>query len=156
MSAHVLRIGPQKRTKADEVREIRRAAIVLRRGMRPTEFRNVETALDRNNVMKLPIVVGDNRSVVPDALCGLIVTGADSVAHPVERARLAAIIREAVRREVPVLAISDAAPVALAACSLDRGEENHAGILIDGAVTVLADPRQIDRAIDTIAHSPAH
>lgn len=149
--ARDLRVAPGKRSKADIVRNAKRAAIVLRRGMRQPEFRRVEQRLDRNNLTSLPIVVGTKHATIPETLCGLIVTGSSAVSHPDERACLSTIIRDAVEREVPVLAMSDAAPLALAATGFGCDGQNASAVLIDGSVTLLSNRREVDRAIDTMA-----
>ncbi len=151
--ARALRIAPGKRSKADIVRSAKRAAIVLRRGMRQLEFRRVEQRLDRNNLTSLPIVVGARSAIIPETLCGLIVTGSSAVSHPEERANLATIIRDAVDRDVPVLAMSDSAPLALAAAGLPTDSPQGSAVLIDGSVTMLSSRREIDSAIDTMAGS---
>ena len=155
--ARSLRVGPSKRSRNDVTRETKRAAVVLRPGMRQSEFRRVDLRLDRNHLAKLPIFVGANarRVSVPDApLCGLVVTGSDGVAHRAECAGLAEIVRDALDRKVPILALSDAAPIALAAAGCEPPTAPHQAIFIGDGVEGLSARADIDRAIDMMAALP--
>ena len=152
--ARTMRIAPTKRTRTDANREAKRAAVVLRRGMRQTEFRRLEMSMDRNNMSTLPIVVGNKKADVPETVCGLIVTGSSAVAHPDERLCLAEIVRTAIDRQLPVLAMSDAAPLVLGVSGLDQVDDRHSAVLISGEVRLLKSRRDIDQAIDMMAASP--
>lgn len=155
--ARSLRVGPSKRTRGALLKDSKRAAVVLRPGMRQSEFRRVEVRMSRNHLSSLPIIIGANakHAGVPDApLCGLIVTGSDAVTHPTERAGLFEIVRDAMERDVPVLAISDAAPLALSAAACEPPRAPFQAVLIRDEVHGLAARADIDRAIDMMAAAP--
>jgi hypothetical protein len=155
--ARSLSIGPKKRSKADISRCAKRAAVVLRRGMRQADFRRIEMRLDRNELASLPIIVGPGgrAGLVPDTpLCGLIITGSDGVVHADERRSLEDIVRNAADRDVPILAMSDAAPLALAAAGREPIEGNPGAVLIGRSVSVLSSRSDIDKAIDRMAAAP--
>ncbi|NJO32592.1 MAG: hypothetical protein HC869_05100 [Rhodospirillales bacterium] len=112
--------------------------------------------MNRNHLASLPIIVGANakEAGVPDApLCGVILTGTDAVVHPAERASLAEIVRDAINREVPILAISDSAPLAVAAAGWEPLGGSHRAVLIKDKVSRLNARADIDRAIDIMAAS---
>lgn len=155
--ARALRVGPTKRTRADIARDAKRAAVVLRPGMRQSEFRRVELRMDRNDLTSLPIIVGarDKRCEIPDTpLCGLIVTGSNTVLHPGERKSLVEIVRDAAERGMPILAMSDSAPLVLAASGHEPPSEPHKAVLVSANVVALKSKRDVDHAIDMMALSP--
>jgi hypothetical protein len=152
--AQSLSVGRTKKSRVDAGAEIKRAAIVLRRGMRQNEFRRIEMRMTHNSLSSLPIVIGNRRSEVPETVCGLIVTGSSAIAHAEERSCLAEIIREALGRQLPVLAISDATPIVLGEAGYEQPDGEHAAVLVGEGVQVLKSRRDIDQAIDMMAASP--
>jgi hypothetical protein len=155
--ARAIRIAPtKKKRQADIDRDAKRVGVVLRKGMRQTEFRRIDMRMSQHDLATAPIVIGGKNSALTDtALCGLIVTGSDAICHPAEVEQLAGLIRAARERTVVVVALSNAAPIALAAMGLQPTEGNF-GVLIDGATaTALTTQRDADRAIDLLARSPA-
>lgn len=155
--ARSLSIGATKRPGGETAGYGKRAAVVLRRGMRQAEFHSVEARLNRNHLSSLAVLVGTNGkgASVPDApLCGLIVTGSDSATHAVERAVLIEVVRDALGRELPVLAISDAVPLALSAAGMEPPSSPHQAVLIGDEVRALQAHVDIERAIDSMATAP--
>jgi len=135
----------------------KRAAVVLRRGMKPLEFRQVEAQLDALQLTCLPVLPGQRKANIADTpVCGLIVTGGDMEPSPMERQMIEAVVLDMLDRKAPVLAMSDAASMVLEAAGLDAAAGEACAVLVhDGGVRVLSTPRQVDDAIKLIAKAPA-
>lgn len=154
--AQSLSVSATKRTRSDAAQEGKRAAVVLRAGMRQAEFRRIEARMMSHQLASLPIIVGGNAraGAVPEALlCGVIVTGSEGLTRADERAGVVEIVREALKRKAPVLALSDAVELAMEAAGKAAPTDAHLGVLIDGDVRLLATRADIDRAIDAMAAS---
>ena len=99
------------RRKDSLMSETKRVAVVLRRGMKQTEFRNVEEQLDMHNLTCLPVLAGQRRMTVSDTpVCGFIVTGGDMDPSHAERDLIMGTVRETLDRDIPVVAMSEAVP----------------------------------------------
>lgn len=155
--ASALRIAPAKRAGAAQETEKKYVAIVLRPGMRQSEFRRIERRLARHKLASLPVLVGaSGRKNPPNApICGMIVVGSHAPVRPHEQSDLAAAVRDASERAAPILALSDAAPLALNALGEPEPEKPLTAVLITDGVKTLAAQSDIDRAVDLIAASPA-
>lgn len=129
--------------------------LVLRPGMKQREFRRVEQRLDRNRLASLPVIVGASakRSTLNTPICGLVVVGSDAALRAEDQHGLESIVRDAIERQAPVLALSDAVPIALSALGEPLLERDCAGVLINKRVERLA-YADIDRAIDRIGAGP--
>jgi len=133
----------------------KRAAIVLRRGMKQTEFRHVEAQLAKHMLTSLPVLVAQKRGAVADTpVCGLIVTGGDMAPTQAEHDMILDAVRVVRERDLPVLALSDAAALACEALNIDLQEGGALALLIDGDVRPLTTQREIDDAIKLIARAP--
>lgn len=155
--ARAIRIAPTKQRQQDIARMAKRIAVVLRPGMKQDEFRCIDLRLTRNKLITLAVLTGNKAARPPDTpLCGLIITGSDAVTHPAQRRRLEQLVNDARQRDLPVLALSDSAMLALGASGFETEDEtDHRAVLIDDGVTWLHSRRDVDRAIDALARSPA-
>ena len=137
--------------------EIKRAAVVLRRGMKQTEFRHIEGQLDLYNLTCLPVLAGQRRMTISDTqVCGLIVTGGDMDPSHAERDLIMSAVAETLERGVPVMALSDAVPLVLEAAGVEGAVADGCAVLLqDGGVRVLEKDRQIDDAIKQMSKAPA-
>jgi hypothetical protein len=137
--------------------EIKRAAVVLRRGMKQTEFRHVEEQLDLYNLTCLPVLAGQRRMTVSDTpVCGFIVTGGDMDPSHAERDLIMTSVRETMDRGVPVLAMSEAVPLVLEAAGVEGAvAEGCAVLLQDAGVRVLEKGAAINDAIKLMAKGAA-
>lgn len=135
----------------------KRIGIVLRRGMLQREYRQVEARLDARNVTRHAIMFGHKKTAPTEgaALCGLIITGGDMTPTADERALIVEAVQDSIRREAPVLALSDAAAIALEAAGLETPAGQHCAVLIDRrGVHLLLTPKEIDAVIDQMTHVP--
>jgi len=155
-SVAVLTRAPKiPRRKSTEATGIKRAAVVLRRGMRPLEFRQVEDQLEKHGLSSLPVLPGQRKMHVADVpVCGLIVTGADVDVTHAERDMIEEAVRIVMQRGGPVLAFSDAAEMVLEAAGLERPTGEAVAILVHNGVRALASQKAIEDAIKLIAKSP--
>lgn len=137
--------------------EIKRAAVVLRRGMKQTEFRHVEEQLDLYNLTCLPVLAGQRRMTVSDTpVCGFIVTGGDMDPSHAERDLIMSSVRETMDRGIAVLALSEAVPLVLEAAGVEGAVADGCSVLLqDENVRVLEKGSQIEDAIKLMAKSAA-
>jgi hypothetical protein len=123
--------------------------------MRATEYHRIEGHLDQNNLVRVPIViVRGKKSAIPDLpLRGLIITGSDKAAHPEVSANLRQVVHEAVDRDIPILALTDSAAEAAGALGRTLEEGDHAGVLMQDGIEVLATRIDVRRAIVRMARA---
>ncbi len=133
----------------------KRLAIVLRRGMKQSEFRHVEAQMDEHSLVSLPVLAAQRRGAsVESPVCGVVITGGDMMPSPQERELILDTVRHARERDVPVLALSDAASLALEAAGIVGGVAQDHSVLIGEEVRVLSSRREIEEAIKQIARLP--
>lgn len=133
----------------------KRLAIVLRRGMKQSEFRHVESQMDAHALVSLPVLAAQRRGAGVEApVCGVVITGGDMMPSPAERELIQETVRHARERDVPVLALSDAASLALEAAGIVGGVAADHAVLIGADVKVLSSRREIEDAIKQIARLP--
>ena len=137
------------RRKDSLMTETKRVAVVLRRGMKQSEFRHVEEQLDLHNLTCLPVLAGQRRMTVSDTpVCGFIVTGGDMDPSHAERDLILATVRETLEREIPVVAMSDAVPLVLEAAGVKGAVAAGRGVLLQkDTVRVLETTRGIGEAV---------
>lgn len=134
----------------------KRAAVVLRRGMRPLEFRQVEEQLEGLRLVSLPVLSGQRRLPLTETpVCGLIVTGSDFEPSPVERAMIEEAVCHVHGAGGPVIALSDAAHLVLETLDLPPLQGDAvAGVLVHGGVQTLANAAQFEGAMKVLAGAP--
>lgn len=134
----------------------KRAAVVLRRGMRPLEFRQVEEQMEALGLISLAVLPSQRKlQITSTPVCGLIVTGSDLDASLIERAMIDEVVHHVRNAGAPVLALSDAAPLVLEALDMAQTEEPAAaGVLIHHRAQPLETCAHIERALKVIAGSP--
>jgi hypothetical protein len=137
--------------------ETKRVAVVLRRGMKQSEFRHIEEQLDAHNLICLPVLAGQRRMTVTDTpVCGFIVTGGDMDPSHAERDLIAATVRETIDRDIPVVGMSDAVPLVLEAAGVQGAvAPGHSVLLHQEGVRVLESTRDIGDAVKLMAKAPA-
>ena len=145
------------RRKDSLVTETKRVAVVLRRGMKQTEFRNVEEQLDMHNLTCLPVLAGQRRMTVSDTpVCGFIVTGGDMDPSHAERELIMSTVRETLDRDIPVVALSEAVPLVLEAAGVHGAVAKGRGVMLRrDDVRVLETARELADAIKMMAKSAA-
>jgi len=133
----------------------KRLAIVLRRGMKQSEFRHVESQMDMHSLISLPVLAAQRRGAGVEApVCGVVITGGDMMPSPAERELIQDTVRHARERGVAVLALSDAATLALEAAGMVGGVAAGHAVLIADDVRVLSTRREIEDAIKQISKLP--
>jgi hypothetical protein len=133
----------------------KRQAIVLRRGMKQSEFRHDEAQMDVHSLISLPVLAAQRRGPSVDTpVCGVVITGGDMMPSPAEREMIQDTVRNARERGVPVLALSDAATLALEAAGMVGGVAADHAVLIGDEVRVLSSRREIEDAIKQISRLP--
>ncbi len=145
------------RRKDSLMSETKRVAVVLRRGMKQSEFRHVEEQLDMHNLTCLPVLAGQRRMTVSDTpVCGFIVTGGDMDPSHAERDLIMATVRETLEREIPVVAMSEAVPLVLEAAGVHGAvAEGRSVMLQQDNVRVLNSARELADAVKLMAKAPA-
>ena len=144
-----------RRKNAIESPVTKRAAVVLRRGMRPLEFRQVEQQMDALNLVSLPVLPGQRKMHITETpVCGLVVTGSDIDPSPVEREMIEQAVRHVRGNGGPVLAFSDAVGLVLEAAGLPPLKSKAAAVLIHDGAHALTTPAQIENAMKLISKSP--
>lgn len=132
----------------------RRVAVILRRGMRQSEFREIEAHLSANDLVCAPVLAGQRRANGEGPLCGLVVTGGDIEPSAAERDLIATAVKQAIERGAPVLALSEAvAHVVEAAGGLYAGQAPR-GVLVHNGVRLLETSRDLEGAFRLMAKSP--
>lgn len=133
----------------------KRLAIVLRRGMKQSEFRHVEAQMDAHSLISLPVLAAQRRGPGVEApVCGVVITGGDMMPSPAERELIQDTVRHARERGVTVLALSDAATLALEAAGFVGGVAADHAVLIGDEVRVLSTRREIEDAIKQMSRLP--
>ncbi|HRP10763.1 MAG TPA: hypothetical protein PLK37_07010 [Terricaulis sp.] len=133
----------------------KRLAIVLRRGMKQSEFRSIEALMDAHTLVSLPVLASQRRGPsIETPVCGVVITGGDMMPSPQERELIQDTVRHARERSVPVLALSDAATLALEAAGMVGGVAADHAVLIGDEVRVLSTRREIEDAIKQISRLP--
>jgi hypothetical protein len=137
--------------------ETKRVAVVLRRGMKQSEFRYVEEQLDMHNLTCLPVLAGQRRMTVADTpVCGFIITGGDMDPSHAERDLILSTVRETMDREIPVMAMSDAVPLVLEAAGVQGAVAQGSSVLLhQDDVRVIHSSREIGDAVKLMAKSAA-
>lgn len=136
--------------------ETKRVAVVLRRGMKQSEFRHVEEQLDVHNLTCLPVLAGQRRMTVSDTpVCGFIVTGGDMDPTHAERDLIVSAVAETMERGVPVVALSEAVALVLEAAGVHGAVADGRAVLLHDGVRVLESAREIEDAVKLMAKSPA-
>jgi len=145
------------RRKDSLMSETKRVAVVLRRGMKQSEFRHVEEELDLHNLTCLPVLAGQRRMTVSDTpVCGFIVTGGDMDPSHAERDLILSTVRETMDREIPVVAMSDAVPLVLEAAGVRGAVAGGRSVMLhQGGVRVLETHRGIGEAVKLMAKAPS-
>jgi hypothetical protein len=145
------------RRKDSLMTETKRVAVVLRRGMKQSEFRHVEEQLDEFNLTCLPVLAGQRRMTVSDTpVCGFIVTGGDMDPSHAERELIMSTVRETLERDIPVVAMSDAVPLVLEAAGVKGAVAAGRGVLLQrDNVRVLEFTRGIGEAVKLMSKSAA-
>lgn len=145
------------RRKDSLMTETKRVAVVLRRGMKQSEFREVEEQLDMHNLTCLPVLAGQRRMTVADTpVCGFIVTGGDMDPSHAERDLIMATVRETLDREIPVVAMSEAVPLVLEAAGVQGAvAEGRSVTLHRNSVRVLNSSRDLADVVKLMAKAPA-
>lgn len=149
LSSHAMAIAPRKRRRAATDPESKCVAVVLRPGMRQREYRRVERRLEKNRMTTIPVIVGApaKRAGASPPICGVIIVGSKGMARRADQSGLEAVVQDAAERDTPILALSDAGPLALAALGKAAPDEPCAGVLIGDDIEPLK-AEDIDRAID--------
>lgn len=145
-----------RRTKAlDRSDGAQRAAVVLRPGMRPTEFRRVEEHLERNNLARVPVtIVGGKLPDLPSGpLAAMVVTGTTASPHLNEVRALQAVVQAAANRDIPILALTDAAFEVTRALGQPFPAAMPAGVLISGDLKPLKTFEEVGNAIDEMSRA---
>lgn len=145
------------RRKDSLMTETKRVAVVLRRGMKQSEFRQVEEHLGEFNLTCLPVLAGQRRMTVADTpVCGFIVTGGDMDPSHAERDLILGTVRETLDRDIPVMAMSEAVPLVLEAAGVRGAVAQGRSVLLHGEeVRVLESARGIGEAVKLMAKSAA-
>jgi hypothetical protein len=158
-SVAVLARAPRipRRKSTEEPGVNKRAAVVLRRGMRPLEFRQVEEQIEKLGLTSLPVLPGQRKMHIADtAVCGLIVTGSDVEPSYPEREMIEEAVRTVLERGGPVVAFSDAAEMVLTAAGLDALEGPALAVLVHNKTArALTTQKQVEDAMKQMAKSPA-
>lgn len=149
--AALMRTPSIPRRRSTEAPVLKRAAIILRRGMRPLEFRRVEDLLEQYGVSSLPIVPGQRKGSGDAPICGLIVTGSDIDASVMERDMIEAAVCDVAARGRPILAFSDGAPLVFEALGREAPQGAYLAVLVDDDVKVLTTQRQVEDAFKAMA-----
>jgi hypothetical protein len=148
------RIPQRRRETTPET--IKRAAVVLRRGMKQSEFRQIEAQLDAHDLTCLPVLAGQRRMAVSETpVCGFIITGGDMDPSNAERELIGDAVRDTIERDVPVLAMSEAVGMVLDAAGVQGAVAGGRAILLHKGVRVLESAKDVDDAIKFMAKSPA-
>lgn len=135
----------------------KRLAIVLRRGMKQAEFRHIESLMDQHTLVSLPVLAAQRRGPgLESPVCGVVITGGDMMPSPAERDLIQDTVRHARSRDVPVLALSDAAALALEAAGVTGGVAADHAVYIAAPddVRVLSTQREIEDIIKQISRLP--
>lgn len=134
----------------------KRAAVVLRRGMRPLEFRRIEEALEAQSLTCVPVIVGQRRNTLADTpVCGLIVTGGDLEPSAAERDMILDSVSDMLARGAPVIALSNAIELVAEAAAVDQRPKGEAhGMLVHDGVRFLDSAPQLNAAIKKMAGAP--
>jgi len=145
------------RRKDSLMTETKRVAVVLRRGMKQSEFRHVEEQLDLYNLTCLPVLAGQRRMTVADTpVCGFIVTGGDMDPSHAERDLILTTVRETLDRDIPVMAMTDAVALVLEAAGVQGAvAEGRSVLLHRNTVRVLDTSREIEDGVKLMAKSAA-
>jgi len=155
-AAQLARVPSVPRRRVVQPVSHKRAAVVLRRGMRPLEFRQVEEQMELLGLVSLPVLPGQRKMhVTSTPVCGLIVTGSAFEASLIERAMIEEAVRHAHSVGAPILALSDAAPLVLDALDMKLAEAAPGvGLLVHTEDQVIATSAHIGRALKVMAKSP--
>ena len=103
----------------------------------------------------LPVLAAQRRGPgLESPVCGVVITGGDMMPSPAERELIQETVRHAREREVPVLALSDAAALALEAAGIVGNVAADHAVLISDDVRVLSSRREIEDAIKQISRLP--
>jgi hypothetical protein len=145
------------RRKDSLMTETKRVAVVLRRGMKQSEFRHVEEQLDMHNLTCLPVLAGQRRMTVSDTpVCGFIVTGGDMDPSHAERDLIMTTVRETMDRDIPVVAMSEAVPLVLEAAGVQGAVAEGRSVMLHQAnIRVLDSSREVADAVKLMAKSAA-
>jgi hypothetical protein len=140
------------RRRAAEAPAPSRAAIILRRGMRPLEFRRIEDLLDRFSIVSLPIVPGQRKGSLTDApVCGLIITGSDLDVSTIERDMIATAVADMAARGRPILAFTDGVDLVFEALGREPPRGEYQAVLVGAEDRVLTTTRQVEDAFKAMA-----
>ncbi len=134
--------------------EAKRAAVILRRGMRQSEFRLLGAEFGARALTITPVLAGPNgdREAKRPDLCGLVVTGADGMPSPSELHTIDRAVRDMVARKLPVLALTEAVEPVLRAAGYAPAEEGVlAALIVNGELTLCRTQKELGAAIDVIA-----
>ena len=145
------------RRKDSLMTETKRVAVVLRRGMKQSEFRHVEEELDMHHLTCLPVLAGQRRMTVSDTpVCGFIVTGGDMDPSHAERDLIMSTVRETMDRDIPVVAMSEAVPLVLEAAGVKGAVAGGRSVMLTrDNVRVLETHRGIGEAVKLMSKSSA-
>jgi len=149
--ASVPKIPPRRRETAPGTQK--RAAVVLRRGMKQSEFRHIEEQLDLHNLTSFAVLPGQRRMVMADTpVCGLIVTGGDMDPSHAERDLIVEAVQDTRARGMPVIAMSDAVGLVLEAAGVKGVVAEGRSVMLHGeTVRVLESAKEVDEAIKLMA-----
>ncbi len=149
--ASVPKIPPRRRETAPGTQK--RAAVVLRRGMKQNEFRRIEEQLDIHSLTSFAVLPGQRRMVMADTpVCGLIVTGGDMDPSHAERDLIVEAVQDTMARAMPVIAMSDAVSLVLEAAGVKGVVAEGRGVMLHGDnVRVLESAKELDEAIKLMA-----
>ena len=145
------------RRKDSLMTETKRVAVVLRRGMKQSEFRDEEEQLDMHNLTCLPVLAGQRRMTVSDTpVCGFIVTGGDMDPSHAERDLIMSTVRETLDRHIPVVAMTEAVPLVLEAAGVKGAVVKGRSVMLQqDNVRVLNSARELADAVKLMAKAPA-
>jgi len=146
---------PQRRRAEISAATAKRVAVVLRRGMRQSEFRSVEQHLSAHDLVCAPILAGQRKASAEGAVCGLIITGGDMEPSNVERDLIATAVAQMLERGAPVLAMSEAVPHVVEAAGGVYAGNAPLGVLVHGGVQLLETPKDVEDAFKLMAKSPS-
>lgn len=147
---------PRRRAKDAAPDAPKHVGVVLRRGMSQTEFRHIEGQLVAHGMSFLPILAGQRRPTFESAkVCGLVITGGEMAPTYDEQHIIATAVTQTIERNAPVLALSDAAGLALEAAGLEAPAGGFEAVLIHRGVRALKTQREVDEAIKAMAGAPA-
>lgn len=147
----VPKIPPRRRETAPGTQK--RAAVVLRRGMRQSEFRHIESQLDLHDLTSFAVLPGQRRMVMADTpVCGLIVTGGDMDPTHAERELILEAVRDTMARGMPVIAMSDVVALVLEAANVKGVVAEGRSVMLHGeSARVLENAKEVDEAIKLMA-----